>query len=133
MDLAAWNEKLSLNIARIDAQHREFIYFLARMQQAVGKRETEEAVRRTFEDLSDYARRHFRDEEDLFRAAGFPGLDLQRRQHLYFTMQVEAMQEAYFGEGKLPPESLLNFLADWLVHHILEEDKKYAAYLASRS
>lgn len=76
------------------------------------------------DELKEYTRVHFADEENYMREIGYEGLAQQEILHQKFIDTLEELnldevddnQEAYLYE-------FLNFLQNWLVNHILKVDK----------
>jgi hypothetical protein len=63
-------------------------------------------------------------------AYSYPNLAQHKRLHRHLRRTVYATQ-AVFGKDPMDvdPAKMLRFLRDWLMHHIVEEDKKYVPYL----
>jgi hemerythrin-like metal-binding protein len=76
---------------------------------------------------------HFAHEERLMRAHGYPGLDAHLAEHRALTEKVVAFQSEFENGKALMTVQLLNFLKDWLQHHIAESDQKYAPFLKERA
>ena len=80
-------------------------------------------------ELKEYSRHHFTEEENWLKIIGFPGLQHQEKQHAFFISQVTDLQDRYSkGDGSIPI-STLEVLRDWLLSHILENDKKYGTFM----
>jgi hemerythrin-like metal-binding protein len=81
------------------------------------------------QELKEYSRHHFTEEENWLKVIEFPGLQHQKIQHEFFISQVTELQDRYSkGDGNIPI-STLEFLRDWLLNHILENDKKYGTFM----
>jgi hemerythrin len=75
--------------------------------------------------LSDYTKKHFKDEEDYMEKIGYDGLAAQRRAHESFVERLENLDiQAVDDNPKEELQSLLEFLLGWLINHILYSDKK---------
>ena len=120
---------IQYRIDAIDDQHKLFLDYVNECYNAAcrdGQRRVTEA---TIYDLKIYAAAHFLFEEDIMKEKGYPGLDDHIKQHKYFESQVVELEKAH-AEGRVRTvESLLQFLRDWFLKHILEHDKKLAAFL----
>lgn len=76
------------------------------------------------EELKEYAKLHFAHEEEYMESIQYKRLFSQKIDHNQFMEKlnhidlqaIDNNQDEYIVE-------LLNFLNDWLVHHILEKDK----------
>lgn len=77
------------------------------------------------EELKDYTKKHFKDEEDYMERIQYEGLPAQRRAHESFVQRIEDIDlDAVDGDPKVYLESLIEFLLGWLINHILYTDKK---------
>lgn len=120
---------MSVGIAALDADHREFVRLINLLQANVKYAERRDLARRALSTLEDYARFHFAREEAVMRVCGFPGLDAHRDEHRRFVawfrdaaLRLEGDPEAAVGD------ELLDFLVQWLNHHILIQDMAYRPY-----
>ena len=127
--LFKWKNDFSVGIKELDDQHRSFFDILNRLGEASGGRKGMEVVGPVLRELKEYSRHHFTEEENWLKIIGFPGLPHQKQQHAFFIAQVTDLQEKFSkGDGNIPV-STLEFLRDWLLSHILENDKKYGTFM----
>ena len=129
MALFEWSNDLSVNIAEIDAQHRQLVAMINSLNEAMKQRKGKEALDKTLADLLSYAQKHFATEEGYFTRFGYPQAAAHKAKHTAFTEKVYDFKEEYEA-GKLTLTlDVMNFLKDWLKNHILGEDKKYGPFL----
>ena len=127
--LFKWKNDFSVGIKELDDQHKYFFEILNRLGEAAGGNKGMEIVGPVLQELKEYSRHHFTEEENWLRVIGFPGLQHQKKQHEFFILQVTDLQDKFSkGDGNIPI-STLEFLRDWLLSHILENDKKYGTYM----
>ena len=82
--------------------------------------------------MTRYAQSHFKHEEKLLEAYGFPGLEDQKIKHREFRIKtVDHSTATYLGVEQVPAV-LLEYLTDWLVHHILEDDMAYRSFFIEK-
>ena len=76
--------------------------------------------------LRSYAEEHFAREEELQQAAGYYGLEENRREHQRLTRELTAMTEQFQStEGSgLSHQELAKFLKEWLLNHVIKIDLK---------
>jgi hemerythrin-like metal-binding protein len=79
--------------------------------------------------LRDYIREHFSAEEALMRRYDFPGLNAHIAEHRNFTARLQAMMLDNVHRDNTA--ELVQFLGDWLRHHLLKSDMEYVPYLTS--
>ena len=83
----------------------------------------------TLKELAKYTIEHFRDEEALMVSISYPQIVPHKKKHEDLTVQVRQLLEK-FDTGKLVLSvTLSSFLADWLRHHIKEDDFALINYL----
>ena len=85
-------------------------------------------IRALFEELKEYTKMHFQHEEEYMESIGYKKLFTQKVQHEAFIKWLEEQEldgvDDEYEDQDAVIETILNYLADWLVHHILETDKQ---------
>ena len=124
-----WKDSFSIGVDEIDQQHRLLLKYLndCHIHVSAGKRSKIDPG--LIDGLKAYAVTHFRFEESLMRTKGYPKLGQQEQQHKYFESQIVEFETAYAGGTERTAESVLAFLIDWFLKHILEQDKEFVAYV----
>jgi hemerythrin len=123
-----WREEYSVNIQRIDSQHRRLFATANRLLDALESQRSKEEVAAALEFLVGYTKYHFAEEEALMGRYGYPESPNHIVRHESLIRQVEEMGERLKAEDVHAIE-VLEFLHGWIVNHILIEDRKYAAML----
>lgn len=75
--------------------------------------------------LRDYTKKHFADEEAYMESIQYKKLFSQKIQHNAFIQKLEEWDLESIDASDNQDETIqemLNFLTDWLIHHILELD-----------
>jgi hemerythrin-like metal-binding protein len=132
MAIFAWNESYSVHIRQMDEQHQNLFEIINRLAEAMRSGKGDAIVRETVEHLAVYTRTHFLQEEALMRRAGYPGLAAHQEQHRKLMGDVEQYKRALEEGRSASPVSLLNFIRQWLAHHIRESDKAYSDHLNAK-
>jgi len=90
------------------------------------------AVAKLLTDLKAYTHYHFSTEENLMREGGCDGahMRLHLRQHRDFERSLEQISRAYDVSGAAVAGSLLEFLLQWLMSHIMGSDKEMGRLLS---
>ncbi len=124
-----WSEAMSVGRASLDERHKMIIDGLNRLHPLLGLPGRDAEVHAVIETLEDFVLVHFSEEEQLLREVGYPEWRQHKEMH-------DAMYELVFKmkadveHGRTPDAQLLfAILNDWLVGHILGEDRKYMPYL----
>lgn len=124
-----WKDGFNTGIDEIDQQHRLLLKHLNDCHLKVSTGRRSEIGRELLDGLKRHAVMHFRLEESLMRAKGYPKLDHHEQQHKYFESQILEFENEYAeGTGRISA-TVLAFLRDWFLKHILEQDKEYVPYL----
>ena len=131
MDHFVWKDNFGIGIDEIDDQHKLFLDYVNDCYNAVYRDHDSRVTDATIYDLKTYAATHFLFESELMREIGYPDRENHIRLHGYFVSQITDMEKAQAAGNKRTVESLVVFLKDWFLNHILEHDKKYAAFLKS--
>jgi hemerythrin-like metal-binding protein len=123
-----WNASLSVGNPLLDNEHH-FICSLMNELLALGEageKIQQQLVAQSVTALLESIRRHFVSEEALMADAGYP--DLLRHQELHRQLEDELVQFQSRPE-QVVDDQLEAFLHAWFLHHLQEEDRKYADYL----
>jgi hemerythrin-like metal-binding protein len=77
--------------------------------------------------LFEYARFHFREEENLMETVGYPHNELEshRRLHGEFVERLEGLQSAKTTE-------LMDYFREWLLRHIIAVDARIGHFLREK-
>jgi hemerythrin-like metal-binding protein len=127
-----WNVKYSVGIHGIDDQHKRLFELINQLSESMKSGKNTAAVGNVFLELVNYTDQHFKMEEKLFKQYGYP--DSQNHIKVHNELREKAFElKAKHEAGSLVVTiQLLNFLVEWVNKHILEEDKKYSAFLTSK-
>lgn len=127
-----WTDEYRVGVAVIDDQHRQLVEIVNKFEEALRRKKGSRQVSTILNDLFGYTQEHFATEERLLAAAGYPQLKLHQSQHRQLLQKVERFQFE-FNAGRRVSTELHEFLAYWLVTHILRDDKAYASALAPQT
>ncbi|MBI9108833.1 MAG: hemerythrin family protein [Spirochaetales bacterium] len=134
--LLLWEKKkLSLEIKEIDDQHKELVRIL---QQTKDLQYTSENRKQIFgplivKKLYHYASFHFSYEEEFMAKNKYEAIDEHREWHKVFVADINRLNEEYENASGVLTEEIVFYLRDWIVDHILKEDKKYKDDIIARN
>lgn len=117
---------LFTGIDAMDSQHRRLFELIDQLGEALLGGRSDEALQSILPELKAYTVLHFTEEETMLAARRFPGLEAHQALHRAFVAKVESTMADMAAGKPVIASSLVNFLQDWLVHHIGGTDKKYA-------
>lgn len=127
--LLAWDANYSIGVDTVDQQHRQLFEIINRFYDAWRSRAGRDALGRVFDELLEYTRYHFAEEERLMRETGYPGLAAHQRAHEELVTLV-GRHRAQLEAGIAGVETqALEFLKTWLNIHVLEEDRDIGEHL----
>jgi len=129
MTFMPWSSALMLGIPTIDEQHRCLVALINTLHDEASNPIPDRAViGEVLEGLVDYTHNHFIEEEVMFQRYGYPQTTAHTEEHGQFT--AKAMDWLLrFEEGEEVDIEAMEFLKEWLLHHILEEDRAYVPFL----
>ncbi|MDR0390198.1 MAG: bacteriohemerythrin [Spirochaetaceae bacterium] len=133
--IITWDNRYSVEIKKLDDQHKELINAVNELVQycLADSTEVDEYFLKTIQASSSFAKEHFAAEERLMEAVGFPERKEHERQHAAFAKALLALVKE-FEEGRRTVSSdLACFFSAWIIGHIKISDKKYAEYIHSRN
>ncbi len=132
MTLMPWNSELETGIAIVDTQHQWLVDAINALHDEVSKAEPDrQVVEEVLVGLVDYTYNHFIMEESLFQEHAYPEEAAHREEHNRFTARAAGLLEAH-DNGELPGDEAMQFLKDWLTHHIMKVDMAYVPFLKGR-
>lgn len=126
-----WSEEFELGIDIIDHQHQRIveyinqIYDIAAAEPNTVKVENTAEIKQVLASLVDYTVSHFAFEEALMEEADYPELSEHQLVHRQFTGLIENLK-ARCEQGEEVSQKLATVLQQWLIQHIMTEDKGYA-------
>lgn len=123
-----WRQEYSVNIQRIDNHHRRLFEMANRLIDAVRRGKGAAEMSESLDFLMGYAMYHFSEEEALLERYGYPEQVGHAGKHKRLLAQVRELEERLAGPG-MNADEVLAFLQDWIVNHILVEDRRYAAFV----
>lgn len=120
-----WNSDLSVGIEEIDRDHQKLIKYLNDLFTACFAGQGPAVLKDTLHQVQLYTRQHFTHEEDVMRANGYPRLEEHRALHAELVSELDDLIDEFEAGGDADLSyKTMQFLEDWLLHHILIEDKK---------
>lgn len=122
-----WSDSYSIGLQEIDDQHRTLIDLMNDLWAAITTNAPIDDSQKILERLEHYTVAHFGAEETMMRTIGYPDFDTHQLAHRHFVKRLQSEAQRLKNGEKLSLD-ILHFLQDWLVNHILVNDKAYAAY-----
>jgi hemerythrin-like metal-binding protein len=115
-------------IESIDTQHRELFESLATAIEAIESGAPNHVIEEVMAYLAIHAIRHCQTEESLMKQAEFPDRISHMNQHQELILQIREIQYQR-SKGHIVGSDVIEFLWEWVDHHIRESDRNYVGYL----
>ncbi|WP_022660372.1 bacteriohemerythrin [Paucidesulfovibrio longus] len=132
MERIEWSKDLEVGIGLLDAQHMNMVKLINTLGEAVEKDQGKTVVNEVMEQLKLYTSYHFTSEERLLRIHNYPAYEEHLREHQEFSDEVE---DFYLDLRTGVPgvsAALHDYLRQWFVVHIQDEDQRYAKFLRAK-
>jgi len=123
-----WNESLSVKVSRFDNEHKKLLEIIKVLDDAMSQGEGKDVLSKTLEELLNYTKTHFKNEEQLMQQHGYSGYSNQKVQHDAFIKKVTDLHEDYEKGNTMLSVSVMVFLKNWVITHIQKVDAEYASF-----
>lgn len=120
-----WSDAYSVGDEELDRQHKHLFELGNTIQEA----DSSEA-RKYIMELYKYIRTHFNLEERHMKTMDYPWVDEHREKHENLISELNQLTEGFDRENF---DIIAAFLHEWLVKHVLMDDKKYFIFAKSVS
>lgn len=120
-----WEPKYSVGVEQIDNQHKELIKTINMLIDVLGTIPTKEQLDVIIQRLIAYKRYHFVTEEKYFDEFKYEGSAEHKAKHKEFNDTVKRLIAESKEDSAILAYSLIDFLEDWLIDHLMTEDQKY--------
>jgi hemerythrin len=133
MPYLSWKDEYSVGEPLMDSQHQKWIGYINELMRAIEEQRSRDEQEEILENLVIYTRYHFASEERMMNRLGFEGLAEHRAVHDRMTRRVRDMQADVLAGRQVLDCDLLTLMQDWLVEHIMGDDRQYAILIARRA
>lgn len=126
-----WTMELATGIAPIDEQHKRLLLSLNALLSACSRERDHAEISTALDLFLGYVCRHFHDEEWMQIQYDYPEYARHKALHDAFADKVHELCEELEQQG---PTTLMQskvrvHMGDWLIQHIVKEDRQLAEYL----
>ncbi len=130
MSIVTWDDSYSIKVETFDTHHKILIDLINILHDILNSNIDFELIDLIYDELIDYVKYHFTEEEKYLEHHNYPGLVIHKKEHVNFVNFITKSKEGIKGSGYLLAAiELFNFLREWLIDHILSTDMKYSEYL----
>lgn len=123
-----FKEEFRTGIVAIDKEHQKLFEIADRLYETMMNEfipDKYDYIVEVLHELKDYAATHFKHEEEYMMGIRYKKLISQKAEHEEFIEKISQydLDEVDENQRKIILE-LLEFLNEWLIHHILKSDKQ---------
>lgn len=129
MEFFQWTDACSVGHEDRDQEHRTFLAALNALYENLHVPERELKLGQMLDELQKYADDHFQKEEAFLEDLGYADLQKQKDQHRFFRSELGYLCQFHQQAAISELRSILQFLRDWFLSHILTSDKEYARWV----
>jgi hemerythrin len=129
MGYIRWSEKYSVNVTKIDEQHKKLVSLINEMYDAMRAGKGKDILEAMIAKIVDYTVYHFNTEELLLQQYDYPEYKEHKELHDNLSKKARDLKETFDQGNKPTTIDVMLLLTNWLNAHILVEDKKYELYL----
>ena len=124
-----WTEAMSVGVPLVDSDHRALIGVINRLHDRVEGDGKPSDLAEIFDALIAYTEFHFAREEKVMAACNFPPAKSHQEEHASFTQRIYDLRERHARDPSAAMmHDLLDYLKDWLSHHILIQDMAFKPF-----
>jgi len=127
-----WAKEMQIDKGQIDADHKELLSIANRVLNLNRPKRDAEELKQVIRELYNYVQYHFSREEALMEKWEYPELDAHHKKHDLIIREMNHCLTSSHHMGEL----LNNFrtlVNDWVITHILEEDKKIRVFREAKA
>ncbi len=132
MPIMQWDQKFSVGLATIDAQHQKLISYLNELYDAMRQGKGKDKLEKTLQALIAYTSEHFQTEEKLMKQFHYPDAESHFTEHASFVQHAIKFQRDFESGKIMLTTEVMKFLNEWVQNHILGTDKKYSLFFIEK-
>jgi hemerythrin len=126
-----WREEYAVNIEEMDNDHIEMMKVAETLYQLIDTNNQDKFLNR-LKQLVNLAQQHFQKEEELLKKNQYPDYSKHIKKHKRIMQEATDVIQKIQDNRYDIDDDFVNFLKDWILNHILTEDRKYGEYLSRK-
>ncbi|MCK4974781.1 MAG: hemerythrin family protein [Sulfurimonas sp.] len=126
-----WDDRYKLGIDAIDIQHKQLFALVSKLYALDDDKSTKEELKDILNELSEYMRTHFKDEEEYMLSIGYPELEEHKQLHqdLIDKLALVIKSSKILSILKIKMRVIAKRI---LIDHIIREDIKIKLFEMSK-
>lgn len=133
MSRIQWNDSFNINFREIDNQHKRLVDMINQLADAMAQGKGKETLGKIIDGMIAYTKTHFETEEKYFDEYGYPQAAEHKREHAALVRKVIDFKQGFESGRLCLSVEVMDFLSDWLTHHIKATDKQYGPFLREKA
>jgi hemerythrin len=126
MPLLKWKPEYSVNEAELDSHHIHMFDMFNMVYESLINNMDVNYIKQLVDVLSKLLTCHLAAEEKHMRDKGYSEIDAHIAEHVKFQNDIETLSINCHGNNLETAMEMIVLLGQWLLHHVLKEDKKYS-------
>ena len=123
-----WTESYSVNIEELDRQYKKLFEMFNNFEHMMQFKLGSSPIMTIVSEMKRYALMHFACEEKIMQDRCYNEIDYHKAKHKEFQNKFIFYEDKLFKGRAILPNEISDFLQNWLITHILEEDKGYVEF-----
>jgi len=119
-----WCDEYLVHNEELDKHHKTLFDIINRLYENCVKVDNDVTFYNLLDELASYTLYHFTAEEQYMRDIGYNDIEKQISEHKVFTDRILQLQRDDNLDESGHSKELIVYLGNWLLTHVLEEDKK---------
>jgi hemerythrin len=132
MSVITWSDTFKTGHPTVDAQHQKLFQMVNDLHEAIVSGKGKEFQGKVLLQLGAYTLEHFKTEEALMTSLQYPGMAAHKAKHTALAQQATDLIARHKAGTLVLAMTVSRFLAEWIEHHIQEEDKALIQWLRQR-
>ena len=139
MPKIVWSKRYSVNVKKLDNQHRRISELVNTINERIKAHEDGEGIVVGFTELIEFAKDHFATEEDLMKKLDYPDRKKHKKEHKELVNLLRDVRKQFKREAKslgdFDYDVAGHWLAiheDWFSVHLVHSDRDFGAFLNAK-
>ncbi len=131
--LIVWDNHYSVGFELFDSQHKQLIEMINELYASFLSGEAHKKAVDIVSEMIKYTDYHFKSEEKYFDKYNYPFTEEHKEIHKSFVNKAVELKEGLESGKVTVSYDIMNFLRQWLIEHIMGEDKKYETFFKEKN
>lgn len=128
-----WTDDLSVGVTLFDNDHRQLISIANRLHDSITVGSQQNVLAPVLDELVKYTIFHFGHEEGMMLQYSYPDYENHKQEHDALVKKVQDYHSQVMSGKTSISLSLIGFLKEWLVNHIMKTDMEYREFFNKKN